>query len=177
MIEKEEWKPIKGYEDKYAISNFGRVKSLKPRYKDRDILKTSSDGFGYLRCDLSNPRKTVKIHRLVAEAFIPNPYNKPTVNHIDGDKTNNRVDNLEWNTVHENNLHANRMGLAGGVKHNKSKFTEEQVAFIKNVYKPYDKFLGARPLSRVFGVEETTIKRIASNVTYKYLRSDDILTK
>ncbi len=177
MKDMEEWKPIKGYEDRYAISNLGRIKVLKPRYRDKVILRTFSDGFGYLHCDLSNPRKTVKVHRLVAEAFIPNPDNKPTVNHIDGDKTNNRVDNLEWNTVHENNLHANMMGLAGGVRHNKSKFTKEQVIFIRNVYKPYDKFLGAKPLSKVFEVNEVTIKKIASNRTYRYLRSDDLLTK
>lgn len=177
-MNKEEWKSIKGYEGMYEISNFGRIKILTPRYKDKTIMKTTLDGFGYRHCTLSNPRKTVKIHRLVAETFIPNPLNKPQVNHIDGNKLNNRTDNLEWATAHENNLHANKTGLSGGVRHNKSKFTKDQVLFIRNVYKAYDPYLGAKPLSKVFGVNEVTIKKIAYGDSYKYIkRGDDLLTK
>lgn len=99
-MKKEIWKDIKGYEGKYQISNFGRVKSL-PRNgtinKER-ILKTKLTKFGYERVYLrnKNTRTWFLIHRLVAMYFIPNPDNLPQVNHKDECKTNNHVENLEW---------------------------------------------------------------------------------
>lgn len=118
---KEEWKDISGYEGRYQISNMGRVKSL-PRiikngigecHKKGRILKPQKAVKGYIRVTLCNEEycKPFKIHRLVAEHFIPNPENKPQVNHINGDKTDNRVDNLEWCTNGENQLHAYKLGL------------------------------------------------------------------
>lgn len=106
------WKDIKNYENKYQVSNSGRIKSLK---KDI-ILKPSVHYKGYLEVKLykNNSSKVFKIHRLVASAFIPNPENKPQVNHIDGNKQNNCVDNLEWNTQSENQLHAFRNKLNRG---------------------------------------------------------------
>lgn len=112
---KEIWKTIQGYENRYEVSNLGRVKSLEriDRYNrkiEEKILAPRKHTGGYLRVQLS--KKDFYIHRLVAEAFIPNPENKSQVNHIDGNKRNNRVDNLEWNTPLENNLHAIRTGLS-----------------------------------------------------------------
>lgn len=118
----ERWKDIDGFGNKYAISDKGRVLS-KARVvsnhtgtisKPDRILKISKDIKGYSRVFLSDCNGTTKfipIHRLVAKAFIPNPDNKPQVNHIDGDKTNNHVSNLEWVTNRENQLHAVRTGL------------------------------------------------------------------
>ena len=118
----EMWKDIENYEGLYQVSNLGRVKSLKRdiinnRYgvahiKEK-ILKPRNDGKGYVRIVLykNNQKKQFKIHRLVAQTFILNVQNKPFVNHIDGNKQNNKVTNLEWCTCKENNLHAFNTGL------------------------------------------------------------------
>ena len=105
-IMEEIWKPIEGYEGLYEISSYGRVKSLRRNI----ILEPKKEPTGYLRCNLylNKNMKTVSIHRLVALTFIPNPDNLPCVNHLDEDKTNNSVDNLEWCTVKYNNDYGTR---------------------------------------------------------------------
>ena len=106
------WKDIKGYEDLYKISNFGKVKSLNYHLTGKDrILKYGINTQGYLFVQLSKNGKvkTFGIHRLVAQTFIENPENLPQVNHIDEDKTNNKVSNLEWCTAKYNNNYGTRV--------------------------------------------------------------------
>lgn len=103
---KEIWKDIPNYEGIYQVSNFGNV-----RNKDKKL--NFFDNKGYLVVDLSknNIRKHYRVHRLVADVFIENPYNKKEVNHIDGNKHNNNVYNLEFVTSRENKIHAVNNGL------------------------------------------------------------------
>lgn len=108
-MDKEIWKDIKGYEGLYQVSNLGRVKSLERKMRCRKckkIIKTATiTNKGYYRLSLCKNGKTkfYHIHRLVAQAFIPNPDNKPTVDHIDRNKLNNNVSNLRWATYNEQN--------------------------------------------------------------------------
>lgn len=114
----EVWRDIKDFEGLYEISNLGRVKSL-PKwmgnyYSTEKVLKPKLDRYGYQKvtlCNGQNVRKYATIHRLVATAFIENTEGLNTVNHIDGDKLNNKVDNLEWMSNRENINHAWGMGL------------------------------------------------------------------
>ena len=102
------WKDKKYYEGRYQVSSCGRVKSLKRKNVLKEkILKPYVDKDGYLTVALNNPRKTFLVHRLVAEAFIPNPDNLPQVNHKDENKQNNVVSNLEWCDVKYNNEYNN----------------------------------------------------------------------
>lgn len=119
---KEIWKDIKGYEGLYQISSFGNVKSLdryiinkngdKQYFPGKYLTQGISDSYLKVTLSKNNKQRTFRVHILVAIAFIPNPENKPEVNHIDGNKKNNKVNNLEWNTRSENELHAYRNGLA-----------------------------------------------------------------
>lgn len=111
----EEWKPIQDYEELYEVSNYGRVRSLVDTHrnirKEPKILKTGKNGKGYLHVTLwkKGKSKTFKLHRLVTNAFIPNPQNLPQINHKDEDKTNNHVENLEWCTASYNNSYGTRI--------------------------------------------------------------------
>ena len=103
----EEWRPVVGYEGLYEVSNTGQVRSLDRFYyrlHKGKVLSPTKDRYGYLTVTLNcnGKSKTIKIHRLVAQAFLPNPDNLPQVNHKDEDKTNNNVTNLEWCTAKYN---------------------------------------------------------------------------
>lgn len=115
---KEIWKNVNEYEELYQVSNLGNVKRIRfinfrSNYLKNKLLKPIKHKNGYLVVGLTKNGKTkIKaIHRLVAQTFIDNPKNKKYVNHIDGNKQNNKVDNLEWCTPSENQKHAYKLGL------------------------------------------------------------------
>ena len=107
----EVWKDIKGYENKYQVSNTGKIKALNYRNtgKEREISMKNNKGYYEVALWKDSKRKMFLVHRLVAQMFIPNPDNLPQVNHIDENKTNNCVDNLEWCTQLYNNLYGTRL--------------------------------------------------------------------
>lgn len=117
----DEWKPIAGYEGIYEVSIGGLVRSVKRKVwnghafvqLEERLLKPNTLSKGYLQVTLYNNRrrKCFQVHRLVASAFIENPDNLPQVNHINGNKKDNRVENLEWCDNSNNQLHAWKMGL------------------------------------------------------------------
>lgn len=170
------WKPVKGYEGFYEVSNTGKVRSLDRvdklgRFKKGKELSSCDNGNGYqvVNLKVNGTQKMMTVHKLVAQAFIENPNNLPEVNHKDGDKSNNRVGNLEWCTHSENAKHAHATGLnhsQKGVHNVNSKLTESDVDFIRKNYKPYDKEFSFAALARKFGVSETTIKYCARGKSY-----------
>lgn len=107
-------KDIQGYEGEYLISSLGTVTSLKRNITLKEDIAVS----GYRRVTLSSEGNTKRylVHRLVAQTFIPNPENKPHINHIDNDPNNNSVDNLEWCTHSENMIHAHKQGRLANIK-------------------------------------------------------------
>lgn len=137
-LEGEIWKDVVDYEGIYLVSNLARVKRIMSRKNPTcDIINNTYHPTGYVHIALTNNGKgrTFKLHRLVALAFIPNPENKPQVNHIDGNKHNNHVSNLEWNTSKENINHAFRIGLntpRKGEKCPSSKLTEKDILEIRS---------------------------------------------
>lgn len=143
----EVWVKLKGYEGYLEVSSEGRVRSvdriilrkdtMTPVFKQGRVLSIQKDRQGYCRIAVSWKGSTncLKIHRLVAMMFIPNPENKPQVNHIDGDKSNNKVSNLEWVTNSENQLHAVENGLRIHLKGEESHAFKRKVdVYEKGVY-------------------------------------------
>lgn len=106
-MKKEEWKPVVGYEGLYEVSSYGKVRSLNFRRtkKCSELAQFNSGGYKMVHLTKNGIMASPKVHRLVAQAFIPNPENKPEVNHENGDKTKNTVDNLSWVTRGENQQH------------------------------------------------------------------------
>ncbi len=177
----ENWVPIEGYENLYHISDMGNVKSLdryiKPyrgelRFQKERILKIGlSVGYPTVNLCKNGDSFNCKIHVWVAKHFIPNPDNKPCVNHKNGIKTDNRVENLEWVTYSENTKHAFSTGLqtsgqGSGEKHNQHKLSNNDVLYIRSI--PIGRKTTGE-LARKFNVKYSTIKHVINRITWKHI--------
>lgn len=161
----EVWRIIDGFADLYKVSNFGRVKSFnrgKPKILKERI---SPNGYRFVALQVGGKKILKSIHRLVAEAFIPNPENKPQVNHINGVKNDNRVENLEWCTRSENIRHAVATGLkASGEDNYNAKITNEQARIIRE--NPNN--LSIAQLAEEFNVSCNFIGAVQRGKTYRH---------
>lgn len=169
----EEWKCLvyhnKTFND-FEVSNTGKLRNVRTGTE----YKTYKNKQGYYQVCVSPGsrynKRVFKIHRAVAETFIPYEEGKQHINHKDGNKLNNNAYNLEWVTPQENSRHAYDTGLAvakSGVDSSSAKLTAEQVKYIREHYIPKDKEYGCRVLAKKFKVKHSVISRIIHNKTYK----------
>jgi hypothetical protein len=166
IYEDEVFKPIEGYNDVYHISNYGRVIS---KFANKiKIMKQGNTTTGYLKIQFKRKGKFFNVHRLVAIAFIENKENKPQVNHINGDKKDNRVINLEWVTQSENQLHAYKIGLQKPIYGRKINNHCKKI----NVYDLQNNFIAQYPsivnCSDNLNLRVNSIHRVLSGVRKKY---------
>jgi hypothetical protein len=167
-MEAEIWRDVVGYEGLYQVSNLGNIKANKrlvvsPRgyrtARERLLAQANSGGYKLVMLCREGVRTNRSSHRIVAEAFISNPENKPDVNHKDGNKSNNRVDNLEWNTSSENNRHAFRTGLklpVKGEKHHHSKISDSEAIELMQINIMYG--LNYQQAAKAFKVDYEVIQ-------------------
>lgn len=165
------WKDVNGYEGLYQVSNQGRVKSIRSNKIHKKRL--THDGYVKATLTVNYKSKDFRVHRLVAEHFIPNPESKETVNHIDGNKENNNMDNLEWATRSEQNLHSYKLGLKQrmvGASNPCAKLTDEQVKEIRSLYVKGSKEFGTVALGRRYNVHAGVIEKVVKHISYKHLQ-------
>jgi hypothetical protein len=163
----EEWKEYNGYK----VSNYGKVIN-----KGGKILTTNTDCHGYVVTSIIDygGKKIKGMHRIVATVFIPNPNNLPEVNHIDGNKENNKVDNLEWCTHDYNMKHQSEvLQRTNGDKHYHNVVTEEQAIEIYNLCKEGD--LLYKEIAEMYGVFPQEVSRIATMRKWKCLGFEPII--
>jgi hypothetical protein len=167
------WKPVVGFEGRYEVSSTGRIKALareisysdgrKGRLPER-LIKGSflSSGYYSVTFDTKN-RKS--IHTVVAEAFLGSSEYRQTVNHKDGNKTNNCIENLEWATYKENNDHARKTGLNNqhGEKTNLSKYSDQFIEAVRNVHAKYSP--SYEELGCLFGLTGCHARQIVLHLT------------
>ncbi len=180
------WLPFPGYEQMFEITANGRVRSLsrlvnspaaggQRRIKGRILKPSLVKGYRAIQPNIGGKRKTLYLHRAIAELFVPNPSAKPCVNHIDGDKQNNSPDNLEWCTHLENMQHAYRTGLAKapesgpGEMSRASKLTDADVVDIKI---RLGRGETQKSISEKYGVSKGTIGFIARGETWSHIEVD-----
>jgi hypothetical protein len=176
------FKDIIDYEGLYQISNLGRVKCLTKRgvfpnggivvHKEKIMATRINATYVVIGLRKNSQLNTVKVHRLVCSAFHPNQDNKPDVNHLDGNKLNNKADNVEWSTKKENAQHALKMGLnytnpLRGSKNSMAKLNEDKVIKIRWLYKT--KLFTQKKLGEMFEIGRGSISLIIQNKRWKHV--------
>jgi hypothetical protein len=169
----ERWLPIAGYEGLYEVSDMGNVRSIPRPSTAGGLLKQTHSHGGYMKVCLSkgNHVRTCAVHRLVASAFVDNPNHKPEVNHLNGDKSDNRAANLDWCTRSENEAHAFAVlgkkpnaPWKGKARRFARRFTDEQVRAIRKDSRPL------RVIGMEYGVSKTAIRDIKAGKNYQEVR-------
>lgn len=175
------WKSVKNYNSLYEVNEKGEIRSLYHwnghKYEKRKkpyILKQSNTTTGYKKVELvkDGKRKSIKVHRIVATAFIPNPMNKPYINHIDGNPINNCVENLEWCTQHENIVHAYKTGLikiSHITKEELQRYIENGLTYKQIMKKEHISFKRLQNYYRVYGLRNQHNKY---NIDLEQLKND-----
>lgn len=178
IVQEEQWFPISFVDEPYQISNLLRIKKLPREVKNKQSLYVikeriispwiSKSKYYSIRMKTNGKNTSFLFHRIIALAFIPNPENKPQVNHINGIKTDNRIENLEWVTGSENIQHAFNTGLNQGRKgenHASSKLTELQVLEIRKLKNT----MTQQKIGELFGVKYQIIGNILRNENWKHI--------
>lgn len=177
-MEDEEWRDVVGYEGSYIVSNKGSIKSLDRYVKNgvhgKILIKSKTpkiyvqkQGYHMVRFSIGSHQKLVFVHRVVAQSFIPNPDDKKTVNHKNGIKSDNRVENLEWASQRENNLHAFKTGLQKprkGISHHKAKLKDSDIIEIRLPSQEPSHVVAER-----YGVSSSTIRQIRRGDIWRHL--------
>lgn len=176
------WKQIVGADETFQVSNIGNVKRndsyyIQPLYDNMRVLLRGSikrlfvdrQGYSTTALRINNKQKTYFVHRLVAEAFIPNPDNKPFINHIDGNPSNNNVENLEWCTQKENIRHAVKIGrwnAAKGEYAAKAKLTTKDVLQIRTLR---GMGLTLCAIAKKYNITNENVSAIANRKTWRHI--------
>lgn len=183
LITEEIWRDIKEYETLYQVSNFGNVKSLSKLSKNKNgiylkkerFLKPTKNNKGYFHVKLykneGKIKNTISLHKLVGLNFLKNNNNYTEINHIDGNKSNNKSDNLEWCTRSHNVKETYRLNLRKentykGEGNVTSKLKEKDVLLIRSLYK---EGVTIKELSKKFNVVNGTIGFVINNQTWKHI--------
>lgn len=178
----ENWKDIPGYENCYQASTAGHIKSLSRKVNsgngarriipDRIIkVQKNHEGYRVVKFSTGNEPKYLRVCRLVALTHIPNPYNLPVVNHLNGIKDDDRVENLEWTSVSGNNKHAFQIGLSDihGENHPGCKLSNKDVELIKSMKGKMKQGL----IAKQFNVSESTVSMILKGKRWQHLETNE----
>lgn len=156
-MDKEIWVKIPSFEN-YEASNLGNIRTHNWKNSGQTrVLKPAKCAKGYLKTVLSG--KGIKVHRIIAKTFIPNPDNKPQINHINGIKDDNRAENLEWVTNRENVIHSYKLGLQVPKSGNDFHRTKHSDELVLEIHEAWKKGASKRALARLYKVDRNIFKR------------------